>query len=84
MPKNDDMRTVIDCYLQGPVRSLDPTMPIAEAFVDSFAYVEMALELEQRFGVRLSDGQLSELNTVGDLATALDLPISARGIANAI
>ena len=72
MFKREDVFRVIDSKMLEPFASADPATPIREAIADSFAYVEMALELEDRFGLRLQDSDLAELTTLGELAAAID------------
>jgi acyl carrier protein len=38
---------------------------------DSLDLVELAMDLEERFGVRISDSEIEAARTVGDLVTAV-------------
>lgn len=72
MIKRDAVYAAIDSILPKPLADHDPATPIREAIADSFAYVEMALELEDTFGLRLMDSELGDVVTLGDLKTAVD------------
>lgn len=66
------LEEVIDSRFEQPLAVLDPEMPLREVITDSFAFVELALELEDRFGLRLSDGKLQEVETVADFLQTLE------------
>ena len=72
MIKREDVFKVIDSKMVKPFATVDPGTPIREAIADSFAYVELALELEERFGLRLQDSEIAEVTTLGELAAAID------------
>jgi acyl carrier protein len=48
--------------------TIEPSTPFAEADVDSFNRVEIAVEVERRFGVRFEERDLREVHTVAQLA----------------
>lgn len=83
MPTRTDVLALVDTHLARPLPELDPTTPLAEAVFDSFAFVELALGLEQEFGVRMGAGEAAEIATVGDLAAAIEAGMAARGIHSA-
>jgi 1-acyl-sn-glycerol-3-phosphate acyltransferase len=45
--------------------------PLADLGLDSLACADLAVAVEERFGVRLADGDAEELRTVGDVASAV-------------
>ncbi len=77
MIERNEIDSVVDSHLVDPLSSFDPATPIIDAVADSFAYVELALDLEEQFGLRLSDGDLAEMATVGDLSGAIDERLAA-------
>ncbi len=63
-------RAEIRCQLIDLVQPLDAIAddtPLAEAMYDSFRYVEVALGIEDRLGVRLTDADLTGITRFGEL-----------------
>ncbi|MEM7122541.1 MAG: acyl carrier protein [Pseudomonadota bacterium] len=77
MIERNEIDRVVDSHLINPIASFDPATPIIDAVADSFAYVELALDLEEQFGLRLSDGDLAEMATVGDLSGVINDRVAA-------
>jgi acyl carrier protein len=48
--------------------TIDSSTPFADADIDSFNRVEIAVEVERRFGVRFEERDLREVHTVAQLA----------------
>jgi 1-acyl-sn-glycerol-3-phosphate acyltransferase len=51
-----------------------PDAPLADFGLDSLAFAELAVALEERFGVRLADGDVEGIRTVEDVVRALETP----------
>jgi acyl carrier protein len=62
--------------------AIDPGATFANLNFDSLATIQLALGLEEEFGVIIEDGELSSLMTVGD-AAALIADLIAAGKAAA-
>ena len=58
--------------LELSVTELRPERSLSELVHDSFAYVELALTLQEESGVRLSQADLQGIRTVGDLVDRLE------------
>jgi acyl carrier protein len=56
--------------LQLPLAKLADERLLTDVVAESFAMVEMVIDLQEEFGVRLEQGELKKLKTVADL-TAL-------------
>jgi acyl carrier protein len=56
--------------LKQPASKLDDNVLLTSLVVESFALIEMVIELQEEFGVRLVQEDLKDVKTVGDL-TAL-------------
>lgn len=52
----------------GQPRPVPPDTPIAALPVDSFALVELVIDVQERYGVRFGHDDVRALRTVGDLA----------------
>ena len=53
--------------LRQPVTKLDDDAILTNLVVESFLLIEMVIELQEEFGVRLVQEDLREVKTVGDL-----------------
>ena len=60
----------IASLLKQPVAKVDDGAVLTGLVVESFALIEMVIELQEEFGVRLVQEDLRDVKTVGDL-TAL-------------
>jgi acyl carrier protein len=56
--------------LQLPLTKLGDERLLSDVVAESFALVEMVIDLQEEFGVRLEQAELKQLKTVADL-TAL-------------
>jgi acyl carrier protein len=56
--------------LQLPLAKLADDRLLSDVVSESFAMVEMVIDLQEEFGIRLDQAELKKLKTVGDL-TAL-------------
>ena len=73
MPTTIDATTVrkrIADTLQLPLAKLADDRLLSDIVRESFAMVEMVIDLQEEFGVRLEQAELKQLKTVADL-TAL-------------
>lgn len=53
--------------LQIPLAKLADERLLADVVTESFAMVEVVIDLQEEFGVRLDQGELKKLKTVADL-----------------
>src|SRR5438105_13037183 len=68
-----------------PGRRLAPGTALAEAGFDSLACADLALAIEERFGIRLADTDVEEFRTLGDVAGAVPIrPHRRLGLPDAI
>lgn len=54
-------------FLRQPVSKLEDDIMLTNLVAESFALVEMVIELQEEFGVRLVQEDLKNVKTVGDL-----------------
>ncbi len=64
------VRNRIAATLQLPLAKLADDRLLTDVVSESFAMVEMVIDLQEEFGVRLDQAELKQLKTVADL-TAL-------------
>ena len=64
----DQVRTDVARYLQLDPQTLTEYALLTEDLgVDSLTAIEMSIELEGRYGIDISDEELAEVSTYGDL-----------------
>ncbi len=67
-------RFIAENILKDPTRSIDPREPlISSGLVDSFSLVDLALFVEEMFGVRIEDTELNAdtFDTLEELAALI-------------
>jgi acyl carrier protein len=64
----DGIKRRISETLDIPLEKLADDAPIKEVVTDSFALVEMVVDLQDEFGIQLGHRDLADLTTVGNLA----------------
>ena len=57
--------------LRQPAARLEDTTVLTGLVIDSIELVELVIELQERFGVRLTQEDLTDVKTVGDLERVL-------------
>lgn len=67
----DLMASRISALISVPVERLAPDATIAELVPDSFMFIEVAVDLQEEFDVILSQHDLKDVHTLGDLAELL-------------
>ena len=67
MPNREEIRARISETLKQPLERVTDDTALAMLVTDSFVLVEVAIELQEEFDVRLSQEQLNAVKTVGDL-----------------
>ena len=58
--------------LKQPASKLDDEAVLTSLVVESFALIEMVIELQEEFGVRLVQEDLKDVKTVGDLTALIE------------
>ncbi|MFB6891902.1 acyl carrier protein [Kitasatospora sp. NPDC056327] len=67
----DQVKEILTSRCGLPSGPLTPEAPLAGAGVDSMALVVLSLHLEDRFGVEISEDELSTAASVDDLAALI-------------
>jgi acyl carrier protein len=67
----DQIAQQISSLISVPVARLTPQTTIAELMPDSFTFVEVAVDLQEEYGVVFDQDDLKTLRTLGDLAALL-------------
>ena len=77
----EDVKTIIADYLDINVAKLTESSNLRDDFgIDSLNFVELVMELEEKFQIRISDEDVEHVETVGQLAAVVDrlLPANKR------
>ena len=61
----------ISATLQIPVAKLKDEALVTDIVTESFAIVEMVIDLQEEFGIRLGQEDLKSIKTIGELATLI-------------
>jgi acyl carrier protein len=67
MPDKNQVKEKMATLLNQPVSKLEDGAVLTTLVVESFALIEMVIELQEEFGVRLVQEDLRDVKTVGDL-----------------
>jgi len=67
MPDQNQVKEKIANLLNQPVSKLEDGAVLTTLVVESFALIEMVIELQEEFGVQLVQEDLKDIKTVGDL-----------------
>jgi acyl carrier protein len=67
----DLMASRISSLTSVPIERLAPDATIAELVPDSFMFIEVAVDLQEEFDITLSQHDLKDVHTLGDLAELL-------------
>jgi acyl carrier protein len=62
----------ISATLQIPIAKLKDDAMIADIVTESFAVVEMVIDLQEEFGIRLGQDDLKTIRTIGSLTSLIE------------
>lgn len=61
-----------------PEDSITPETTLESLEVDSLDRVSLSFDMEEQYGIQLSDGQLHQIVTVGDVAAAVEQSLAKK------
>ena len=76
MASRHDVRAKIAEFLQHPVKKLQDDVILTDLVTDSMILVNMVIELQEDFGIRLVQDDLKEVKTVGNLLAVFERKFS--------
>jgi len=68
----DKIKEKIAFLLKHPISKLADETLLTDLVVESFALIEMVIELQEEFKVRLVQDDLKDVKTVGDLTSLIE------------
>ena len=74
---SNQIKARISSTLQLPISKLQDDALISDLVTESFAVIEMVIDLQEEFGIRLGQEDLKELTTLGSLTTLIAERIAA-------
>jgi len=63
----DQLQKIVAEKTQLKLGTLDPSLNLESSGLDSFARINLVMEIEEHFGFELSDSESASITTVGDL-----------------
>ena len=72
MASRDEVRAKMAEFLQHPVNKLQDDAILTDLVTDSMILVNMVIDLQEDFGIRLVQEDLKEVKTVGQLLDVFD------------
>lgn len=76
------IRLLLPRVSEVPATEVDETTRIANLDVDSLRLMELLAEMEDRLAMRVSDEEMIQIRTVGDMVELIDLRRASRGAAS--
>jgi acyl carrier protein len=76
----DQMASRISSLISVPIERLSPDATVAELVPDSFMFIEVAVDLQEEFDIILTQHDLKDVHTLGDLAALLEARQSEQAV----
>ena len=76
MANCDDVRAKMAEFLQHPVKKLQDAAILTDLVTDSMILVNMVIELQEDFSIRLVQDDLKDVKTVGQLLAVFERKMS--------
>jgi len=77
MATRDDVRAKMAEFLQHPVKKLQDATILTDLVTDSMILVNMVIELQEDFSIRLVQDDLKDVKTVGQLLAVFERKMSS-------
>ena len=74
-----EIRAVIDEHTEGEVELNDSTELVADLGIDSLGVMEVVADIEDKFDITISDSDLREVTSFGDVIHAITQMLEAQG-----
>jgi acyl carrier protein len=72
MEFKQEIRQRIATFLGKPLAALADEIPLRDLVVESFMLIEMVIEVQETFGIRVNQEDLKDVRTVGQLLSVLE------------
>lgn len=74
----EDVKTIIADYLDINPAKLDESSNLRDDFgIDSLSFIELTMELEEKFEIRISEDDVAHVETIGELVAVVDKLLAA-------
>ena len=68
----EKIKTIIKRHLLNPSTEITPEMTMSDLSLDSFDIIEIIADIEEEFGVEISDREISKIKTLQDVLDYLN------------
>ncbi|HUP57849.1 MAG TPA: acyl carrier protein [Bdellovibrionota bacterium] len=72
MEFKQEIKQRIATFLGKPLAALADEIPLRDLVVESFMLIEMVIEVQETFGIRVNQEDLKDVRTVGQLLSVLE------------
>ena len=69
----DQLQTIVTEKTKLKLGELEPSLNLQDSGLDSFARINLVMEIEEHFGFELTDSESASIATVGDLVNQIQL-----------
>ena len=73
----DQLETIVSEKTQLKLGKLDPSLNLESSGLDSFARINLVMEIEEHFGFELTDSESADIATIGDLVNQIQAKTAA-------
>ena len=73
----DQLETIVAEKTQLKLGKLDPSLNLESSGLDSFARINLVMEIEEHFGFELTDSESAYIATIGDLVNQIQAKTAA-------
>ena len=67
----DQLETIVSEKTQLKLGKLEPSLDLESSGLDSFARINLVMEIEEHFGFEFSDAESAGIATIGDLVSQI-------------
>ncbi len=67
----DQLETIVSEKTQLKLGKLEPSLNLEDSGLDSFARINLVMEIEEHFGFEFSDSESASITTISDLVTQI-------------
>ena len=64
---DEELKAIVAEVAELDAESIDPSLPFTDAGIDSLMAMEIAVDVERRYGLRFDDDELKRVTSLADL-----------------
>ena len=78
----DEVRAIVVEVAELEPGAIDPSVPFADAGIDSLMAMEIAVDVERRYGIRFDEEELKQVTSLAGLVALTSAKLAAEGRAS--